>query len=85
VADEWVGYLDPDYTPDTGTDVAIYLKEGIGLVFALSFDISSFLHEAGYSVSVGGRSRLDLTVALSELTATFVHAPFEYTFIVTSD
>ena len=54
MADEHTPYLDPDYTPDTGDDVRIYVKEGIGAIFLKRWDVSELKKTVGGSVLLPG-------------------------------
>ncbi len=52
MADEYLDYLDPDYSSEAGNKVDIYIKEGIGTVFTEAFAEAELTLEVG--ILVGG-------------------------------
>ncbi len=80
MADEHTPYLDPDYTPDTGDAVQIFVKEGIGTVFLKRWDVTELKKTVGGSVLFpGGPGGFDKRWDRTLLDETFTIEPLEIT------
>lgn len=79
MADEYTFYLDPDYSPDAGSAVKIFVKEGIGLTFDLIETEPEFALSIGSSFPLEGMSNFITDHSLFAFTLVIVHGPLVHT------
>ena len=82
MADEYIPYLDPDYVPDLGDDVNIYVGETLGLLFSLDFSQSDIVLLISPSDTVPGLSIINLVFNHSLVSATFARTLLTMSYMV---
>ena len=82
MADEYIPYLDPDYVPDLGDDVNIYVGETLGLLFSLDFSQSDIVLLISPSDTVPGLSIINLVFNHPLVSATFARTLLTMSYMV---